>query len=811
VTTTTPARVVALTPTEADRLRAVAARVPVSHASAQNGCGVMLARRGLLDDAASCFERALDADARHAVAADNLRRLATRGTVDLDRVAALTTRLRAEAGDAEAALALGRWHARLGRPVDARPVLAALVKRRPDHLAALRELAVVEHACGDIAAALAWLERAIAVDGRDATLHAQLGELLYRSGRPDAARTALERATALDPHAAWPLHMLAFVLGDLGEPEAARGAAQRALALDPSLARVEPQLTLEPRQSRGVAAQREPGQGRAAAQLQLAHAFRNTGLHEQALAALAAAREAGAPLDDVLVATCAVHALRGDWRAALACADERIAHAPDRPAVHASRAALLLRTGDPAAACAAAGDALALDPAHGPALLAHAVASALLGDTAVALATAQRARGGTRLEAAARCNAAWLLRHIGRAAPALEGFRRVTELQPQNVRAWIGMGVALMELRRPVEAIAALEQATALESGGGDAAHHLALALSQCGRWQAALAAMKRAVAAEADFAPFRYEVVLDPDVPDLVLEIPAGELRPIRDAAELLEVAERTPGPVAAVAAEAQRLAFTAGASRTTPTRTPHGAWVALRRGITPPTPRTPTGRVRPVVRDTGVHVPSPVRAAAIRTTDASPVVADPFAGDDEATLRAILARDPDVAAARVALAALLRADGRETEAEAQLRHAVETVPTWRAAARALSELLVDTHRPTEALDALACALRADPDDAGLLVAACEALLALGRDDRALDALRRAVRVAPDHAGVRMLRGWLALREGRPRDAVRHWEVAASAPVDARWTRRARRALAEHESTPVPAVDMTVDLRGRH
>lgn len=806
MTRATPAHVVA--PSDAERLRAVAARVPVSHAAAQNGCGVMLARRGLPVDAAACFERALDADARHAVAADNLRRLATRGSVDADRVAQLTARLHDDADDADAALALGRWHARLGRPREARPVLAALVKRRPDHLAALRELAVVEHGCGDITAALAWLERAIAVDGGDAALHAQLGELLYRSGRPDAARVALERATALEPDAAWSLHMLAFVLGDLGEPDAARAAAQRALALDPSLARVEAQLTLEPRQSRGVAVRRDAAHDHGAAQLQLAHAFRNTGLHEQALVALATARDAGAPLDDVLVATCAVHALRGDWQSALDAADERARHAPGRPAVHASRAALLLRVGDPAAACAAAGDALALDPAHGAALLAHAVASALLGATAVALATAQRARGGARLEAAARCNAAWLLRHIGRAAPALEGFRRVSELQPQNVRAWIAMGVSLLELRRPVEAIAALEQATALESGGGDAAHHLALALSQCGRWQAALAAMKRAVAAEADFAPFRYEVVLDPDVPDLVLEIPAGELRPIRDAAELLQVAERTPGAVAAVQAEAQRVAFTAGASRTTPTRTPHGAWIALRRGVTPPRPRTPTGWVRPIARVTGVQRAVPTtRTPSVRVPAVCTPTPPSYGACDEATLRAILAREPDVAAARVALAALLRADGRDADAEAQLRQALDTLPTWRESARALSELLVDVQRPAEGLDALACALRADPDDAGLLVAACEALLALGRDDRAMDALRRAVRIEPDHVGVRMLSGWLALREGRPRDAVRHWEVAASAPMDARWTRRARRALAEHDAATPPVHDAAHEI----
>ncbi|MCU0618754.1 MAG: tetratricopeptide repeat protein [Gemmatimonadaceae bacterium] len=785
----TPHGAPVLTAREGDRLRAVVARVPASHANALNSAAVVLARRGLPIDAALAFERALDADPRHATALENLRRLAQTGTLDRDRVAALAARVAADVDDVDAALALGRWHARLGRPAEARPVLLALVRRRPDQLAALRELAIVEQACGDTAAAVAWLERAIAVAADEPALHVQLGELCYRSGRPEAARTALERAVALAPDHAWAHHMLAFVLGDLGEPGPARDAAHRALALDPTLARVEPALTLEPRRARGLANPARTGQGAGAAHLQLALAYRNAGFHEQALASLMAARSAGAPVADVAGATIAVHVQRGDWAAALAVCDEQLVQAPRDVAAHASRAALLLRIGDAGAACAAAADALALDPAHGAALLAHAVACALLGDTAVALATAQRARGSARLEAAARANAAWLLRQIGRAAPALEGFRRVTETQPQNVRAWIGMGVALMDLRRPAEALAALEQAVALDTGGGDAAHHLALALTQCGRWQDGMVAMQRAIAADVDFAPFRYEVVLDPDVPDVVLEIPAGELRPLHDAEALLREAERTPGPVAAVQAEARRAAFTGGVRAVAAATTPHGAWVALRRGATPPAPRTPTGAMRPVevVRGTPALGGVGRASSAPRAGIGAPI-------EDETALRARLARDPDVAATRVALARLLAADGRVVEAEAQLRCALELVPTWREAARTLAELLVDAERADEALDVLARPVRADPDDAGLLVATSEALLALGRDTQAVTALARAARLAPEHAGVRTLRGWLALRDGRPVEAQAHWQVAASQPVDMRWVARARRALAEHE-----------------
>ena len=79
--TVAPQAVPMLSIREADRLRAVARRVPALNAGAQNNCGVMLARRGLAHEAAACFERALDVDARMSLAAQNLQQLAARTPV----------------------------------------------------------------------------------------------------------------------------------------------------------------------------------------------------------------------------------------------------------------------------------------------------------------------------------------------------------------------------------------------------------------------------------------------------------------------------------------------------------------------------------------------------------------------------------------------------------------------------------------------------------------------------------------------------------------------------------------------------------
>ena len=177
---------------EADRLRAIARRVPHANAGAQNNCGVMLARHGLVHEAAACFERALDVDARMTLAAQNLQQLAARTSVDAERVQLLTETLRHSAHDATTALALGKWHARLGRPADAASVLGELLDRTPDDLTALREIALVEQALGYPDRASAWLERALAIAPEDVSLHALSGEILYRRGKTEAAKRALE-------------------------------------------------------------------------------------------------------------------------------------------------------------------------------------------------------------------------------------------------------------------------------------------------------------------------------------------------------------------------------------------------------------------------------------------------------------------------------------------------------------------------------------------------------------------------------------------------------------------------------------------
>jgi tetratricopeptide (TPR) repeat protein len=800
----TPRSLPALSPREVDRLRAIAQRVPRSNAGAQNNCGVMLARRGLAGDAAACFERAIEIDPRLTLAAQNLQQLAARSNVDAERVTQLQSAMRADPDDPDAVRTLGKWHARMGRPGEAAAVLGALLDRVPDDVEGLREMALVEQALGYPDRASAWLERAVALRPNDITLHALSGEVLYRRGKTDAARAALEHALTLDESAAWPQHLLAFVLGDLGLLDEAQAAAQRALEMDPSLSRVDMNLTLDARPPRAPSRSATSGGGRA--HLNLGLAYRNTGYLDQALAEFETALTRGEPAAEVHVVIAETRVARDEFAAAAAAYAEAARVMPGNAEPLVAQAAVLLRDGRIGEARAALDAAGVLGATSESLWLVRGVLESLDDRPAEALSALKRVRGSARAELAARLNGAWVMRQLGRHAECLEGFRRATEADPQNVRAWIGIGVAFRELRRLNEACSAFERAVSLAPESVDAAYHHAFTLSQLGRYHDGVRAMKRAMHFAGEFAAFRYLLVLDPAYPDVQLEIPAPDsingdamaLMMLNGAREPQATAEAhvvlTPPPARDVVPPA------AGTARH---RTPHGAWLALRRGATPAAVSLAAGRPR---RDTPVLPFVTPRAPDVMSPDplaALPVVTVRSA---EQALRVALARDPDLAQVRVGLAALLSAEGRMPDAERELERALESVPTFHDAARALAELRVDLGRPSDAIQALVRPLRANPRDPDLLIALAEAQFALGREEQARAAVARAASVDANHIGVRTLHGYMALRAGNAHDATQQWRVALEqSRTEDRWTSRARLALAEHGTDDVPQTPVVM------
>ena len=83
---------------------------------------------------------------------------------------------------------------------------------------------------------------------------------------------------------------------------------------------------------------------------------------------------------------------------------------------------------------------------------------------------------------------------VGDSRGAAHFYRRVTELQPDYVEAWLNLGVALRTAGRVKDAAAAYRQAISLKPDLPEAHNNLGLALQQQGEQEEALAALKRAI-----------------------------------------------------------------------------------------------------------------------------------------------------------------------------------------------------------------------------------------------------------------------------------------------------------------------------
>jgi predicted O-linked N-acetylglucosamine transferase (SPINDLY family) len=122
---------------------------------------------------------------------------------------------------------------RIGQLDDALAGYKQVLKKRPNHFAALHLLGLCEHQGGDSEAAVRLLRRALLLDPQSAAIHSDLGTVLVALHRLEEALDHCDQAIALKPDFADAYYNRGNVLSGLGRFADAVASFDRAIAINP--------------------------------------------------------------------------------------------------------------------------------------------------------------------------------------------------------------------------------------------------------------------------------------------------------------------------------------------------------------------------------------------------------------------------------------------------------------------------------------------------------------------------------------------------------------------------------------------------
>ena len=523
-------------------LRSFARRIDPSDAGAHNNLGVLYYQKGLIEDAIAEFVRALELDPRMQVAQSNLD-IAYRESGHYDRrITELRERVRRHPEDRDARWELGRAHAALGRHAEAIAEFQALLAWQPSDVPAMLQLGLAEKARGNLDTATDWLARACAQDPASAVARFYHGEVLYNRGlnepaldvvaRRDRAQPRLRRG-ALPPRLRLRRHGPARggPRGDQArhqaQPDAGAGPGQ-------SRARALRRGTATGSRPRRAAERPQIVEGGALAHYNLGLAFRQKGLHEEALREYRLALDAGEdraadPAGDGRGPPAAARAAGGARAVRRARAGlPRLAEALERARrVSAPGGPPRTRRSPPTSAPSASMPATS---SRGT----TSASSARARRATPAIAAFRRALDGDRPLFAARLNLGLLFLQRRQLRAALEEYQRALAEQSGSAVAWNGVGLVLMELRRFEDARNAFGRAVDADAAMAGARYNLSFVLSQLGDFDGALRETRRALELEPLYVPQKFSLTIDlqyedPDDRDRARAHGRGGRRPAR------------------------------------------------------------------------------------------------------------------------------------------------------------------------------------------------------------------------------------------------------------------------------------------
>jgi len=521
-------------PSDRDRetLKSFARRIDPSDAGAHNNLGVLYYNKGLYEEAASAFTKALELDPKMQVAQRNLE-VAYFNTGYYDRrIAELREKLRFRVDDRDARWELGRAYALLGQAEEAVAEFTALLRHHPNDLGAVVQLGLAEKAGGNLGSAQHWFEDAIRLDPSSSVTRFYLGEVLYNQGRSEEALDALKRAIDLNPENPDALFLLSFVYGDMGRHQDAAAASKRALQLNPTLSRAQANLSLDQYNPDKYAELAPGAHERRSARLmqvaeggELAHynlglAFRQKGYYAEAQREYQLALERGEDRALVLQAMAEVHLLRKDPEAAIALYDNLLLEAPNSPKLWNERGVAVHQGGKFAEAMGNYRRALEADAHYAIAHNNLGVALYHAGERERAVDAFRDALSANSGFVKARLNLGLLLTKSRRFQLALEAFRQVLVTEPESPLAWNGIGLVLAELRKFDDARNAFARAIQARPEFAEAHYNLSFTLSSLGDHEGALRETKRALELDPYYVAQKFALAIDLEYEDPDLSV---------------------------------------------------------------------------------------------------------------------------------------------------------------------------------------------------------------------------------------------------------------------------------------------------
>ncbi len=332
--------------------------------------------------------------------------------------AAATVRPQRQALSPAQALAVAEELQQAGRLPEAERILRDILAAAPDWAPAVHLLGVVAHMAGKTDVAAELVARAIALDGKQAFYHANMGEMCRLLGRLEDAVKYGRKAVKLDPSFVAAHSNLGLAYYDLGDFDKAEYCHGCALRLDPAFA---PSLN-----NMGSIARARHDDEKA------------EGYFRAAIRANPRFRDPQSNLGEILVR-------RDKPREALDVLDGALAAAPDDAAAHSNRGLALMALGRVQDAEEAYRQALRCDPRLAPAHAGLVMVALEVNNLAAAADMAARLLELDPQAPDSHALAGAIFLAQGRDDEAEESFRKALALDERHIPAKLGYGHLLME------------------------------------------------------------------------------------------------------------------------------------------------------------------------------------------------------------------------------------------------------------------------------------------------------------------------------------------------------------------------------